>query len=233
MAGIGNTSSNQALTISLLDDLGKLMWAMVWDVANHDRWALEPEEVHAELCLEMVKVVKRYHAKPYDELKRLCVICMRNRVRDLATAQYLTNRKAEARMISLESSQEDDQRATDVSMEYVQARPTGRYGDNYAMSFDNIFDVDEFTSGLSEDATALVKEVLNPGERTMYFLQLAETRKRQSSPKGFWTLTITPAIMVRSMGWTWDRLKSAWGEVSCLVGGVDFDGGLVAKEDGE
>lgn len=217
----GNISRNQALVVRLLDDLGKLMWAMVWDVANHDRWALAPDEVHAELCLEMVKVVNRYSVKPYDELKRLCVTCMRNRVHDLATAYYLTNRKAEAKSVSLDAGFEDDGTDNDNHVgvyESIQAAP------------DILFDLDEYTEGMSDDAKALIKEVLNPSERTMYFLQLVEQRKRFTSPKGFWTITITPAVMARSMGWSWDRLRMAWDEVSYVVSGVDFDGGLVAKE---
>lgn len=225
----GNTSKRQAIVVSLLEDLGKLMWAMVWDVANHDRWQLAPEEVQAELCLEVVKVVDRYHDRPYIDIKKLCVRCMRNRVHDLATAAYLTNRKAEAKTVSLDNplNSYDDVDGGDVVLEgskdtfhIIHAAP------------DFTFDLDEFADGMSQDAKALIKEVLNPSERTMYFLWLAEQRKRHASPKGFWTLTITPSIMVRSMGWTWDRLRNAWGEVSCAVAGVDFDGGLVAEEDG-
>jgi hypothetical protein len=224
---------NQALVERLLDDLGKLMWAMTWDIANHDRWMLDPEEVHAELCLELVKLVDRYGHRPYIELKRVCVTSMRNRVHDLATACYLTNRKAEANMISIESSQEDDQRCTDASLEFVQTRPTGRYGDMYATSDDITFDMDDFCESMSGDARCLVEEVLNPTDRTAYFLWLTAQRKQTVSPKGFWTLTITPAIMARSLGWSIDRLQTAWAEVSDIVSGqAHFNGGLVAKENG-
>lgn len=233
MAGIANTSKHQALVIQLLDDLGKLMWAMVWDVANHDRWQLAPEEVHAELCLEMVKVVRRYHSKPYEELKKLCVVCMRNRVHDLATACYLTARKAEAKMISIDNplaKWDTDSNLSDSDGE-VDGVDTFHVLHGGGVVQDIIFDIDDYTDGMSDDAKALVREVLNPSERTIYFLALSEQRKRFASPKGFWTMTITPAIMVRSMGWTWDRLRAAWSEVSCAVGGADFDSGLVAKEE--
>lgn len=232
MAGV-ISQRNQALVERLLDDLSKLMWTMVWDVANPDRWMLDAEEVYAELCLELVKLVNRYHAKPYIDLKRLCVVSLRNRVHDLATACYLTNRKAEAHMYSLDSGTEDDQTSRgDSNLDTYQAFPTGTYGEGYASSVDNIFDIDDFTDGMSEDAKALIAAVLNPSERVCYFLNLTACRKQTVNKKGMWTLTITPLIMARAMGWTSNRLKTAWAEVSDRMNdGAHFDGGLVAQED--
>lgn len=236
MAGSTLGVEGQALVERLLDDLGKLMWAMVWDVANHNRWQLDPEEVHAELCLELVKVAIRYKSRPYHDIKCLAVTCMRNRVHDLATASYLTNRKAEARMLSLDAPADTPERGgDDAALEQVRSFDTGQGAERrgWLAANDPVFDLDDFCDGMSEDARLLVKEVLYPSERTGYFLWLAAQRKQTTSPKGFWTLTITPAIMARSMGWGMGRLKAAWGEVEmCVCGQVDFNGGLVAKEDG-
>lgn len=219
MAEAGDTTiQNQQLVERLLDDLHKLMWTMVWDVANSSRWQLEPEEVYAELCLELVKLVDRYYDKPFLELKKLSVTSMRNRIHDLATACYLTNRKAEALMFSIDSSAEEDQTSRgDASLEIYDAFPTSRYGESYASNADAVFDIVEFCSSMSDDAKKLVAEVLNPSERTAHFLRLTAQRKQNCNPKGFWTLTITPLIMARSLGWTMERLKATWKEVgSCI-----------------
>lgn len=236
MAGdtLAASQRNQALVERLLDDLGKLMWSMTWDVANHDRWMLDPEEVHAELCLELVKLVNRYgNLKDYTSLKKVCVVSMRNRVADLATACYCTNRKVEARIISLDSDSSDDVSGKgDTDLEYYKAFPTTPGNERFAAEEQEHFDFDEYCDGMTDDAKSLIKEVLWPSERTMYFLYLTAHRKQTVSPKGFWTLSITPVIMARSLGWTMGRLKTAWAEVSCVVSGVDYTGGLVAKEDG-
>lgn len=226
---------NQALVERLLDDLGKLMWSMVWDVANHNRWQLEAEEVHAELCLELCKLVNRYGDKPYVELKRICVTSMRNRVHDLATACYLTNRKAEGLVYSLDSDQDDNPMRGDVTLEYGPPCFSKEKYEEYAVGCDDKnFDMDEFCDGMSDDARCLVHEILFPSERTAYFLWLTVQRKQVVSPKGFWTLTITPAILTRSLGWPASRLKIAWAEVGVHVNSqVDFKNGLVAKEDGK
>jgi hypothetical protein len=227
MAG---TQNNQALTERLLDDLGKLMWSMVWDVANHDRWMLEPDEVHAELCLELVKLVGKYHQLPYPDLKEVCKTSLRNRVKDLASMCYLTNRRAEARMLSLDAGSDDDHDNHDTSLELAPFT-TGTFSTAYNKSYtidDNRFDLDEFCDGMSDDAKVLVREVLWPSKRTAYFLWLAAQRKQQACTKGFWTLTITPIIMTRSLGWTSERLKAAWSEIShSMSNGVDLNGGLV------
>lgn len=228
----GNTLKNQQLVERLLDDLGKLMWTMVWDVANHDRWLLDPEEVHAELCLELVKLVIRYGNKPYIELKSLCVTSLRNRVKDLANACYKTYRKAEASIASLDNSDSDCD--DDVSLEESLEADEDAFSSRYTPGVDNLFNIAEFCELLSDDAKSLVQEVLNPSERTMYFLGLTAERRRITNPKGFWTLTITPLIMTRSMGWEYSRLKKAWSEIGRALDDQNhFDGGLVAKEGGK
>lgn len=206
---------NQMLVERLLDDLHRLMWLMVWDVANNERWQLEPEEVYAELCLELVALVDRYHDKAYDELKRISVTSLRNRIYDLASACYLTNRKHEAGVLSIDYTPDDqDSDTLEETTEVTSQLP---------------FSMDEFCDGMSEDARTLVNEVLFPSERTAHFLKLTAQRKRTVSPKGYWTLTITPLIMARSLGWPMKRLQAAWKEISNVISGNNhFDGGLVA-----
>lgn len=207
----GRSLHKQALTERMLEDLHRLMWTMVWDVANFERWQLNPEEVYAELCLELVKLVDRYSTKPYDELKKLCVKSLRNRVHDLATACYLTNRKAEGRIVSLDDDSDEEDGHT--GHEEVLAEPhNGQTGGN-----DNIFDLESFCDGLSDDAKALVIEILYPSERTGCYIKLTAERKKRLNPKGYWTMTITPLIMARGLGWSSDRLRDAWQEVSKLV----------------
>jgi hypothetical protein len=175
--------------------------------------------------LELVKLVNRYHEKPYIQLKRLSVTSMRNRVHDLATACYLTNRKAEAHMGSLDADQDDGDGSDVLESHNVRMASNG----NQAAGFDNVFNLDEFCEGMSDDAKELVKEVLFPGERTGYHLWLTAQRKQMVAPKGFWTLTITPLIMARGLGWTHERMSAAWSEVSAVISSNgDFDGGLVA-----
>lgn len=185
------TGNHLDLKQKLYDDLQRLLWAMTWDLANDQRWQLEPDEIFAELCLELVKVVERYGDKPYIELKSLCVVCCRNRVSDLATSNYITHRKAEATTLSLD----DDELEVDVGAE------------------DAYFDVTAFTAGLSSDARALVMEILHPSDRAHSLYELACLRKQQVMSTMNWAVAIEPKFMQRVMGWPQFRLARAWNEV--------------------
>ncbi len=175
----------------LYDDLQRLLWAMTWDLANDQRWQLEPDEIFAELCLELVKTVERYGNKPYMELKALTVVCCRNRVSDLATSNYITHRKAEATTLSLD----DDELEVDVGADDV------------------YFDVDAFVMCLSPDARALVMEILHPSDRANDLYALACLRRQQAMSTMNWAVAVEPKFMQRVMGWPQFRLAYAWNEV--------------------
>lgn len=179
----------------LYDDLQRLLWAMTWDLANEQRWQLEPDEIFAELCLELVKVAERYGDKPYTEVKSLCVVCCRNRISDLATSNYITHRKVEANTLSLD----DDELEIEIGAD------------------DAYFDFAEFMSQLSADAQKLVTEVLKPSERACTLYELSCMRKRQVLQTGNWMVSVEPRFMQRVMGWPKFRLNQAWNEVTQAV----------------
>ena len=229
MAG---TSSKQELATRMLDDLDKLMWAMSWDLANDQRWMLEVEEIHAELCLELVKIVNnpRYQGKEYIDMKRIAVVSMRNRVRDLASVCYGTHRKAEARSVSLDAATDGDgSDGAEENEERTYSDSVFSYNDAVGSQYFD-FDMKEFLIILSEDARQLVCEVMNPTERTIFFLRLSIARKKHVHPKGLWTVTLTPVIMGRSLGWSKNRVEAAWKEVKIALNGAScFDSGLVVQ----
>lgn len=185
------TSNHTDLKQKLYDDLQRLLWAMTWDLANDNRWQLEPDEIFAELCLELVKTAEKYVDKPYTEIKALVVVCCRHRVYDLATMNYSTHRKAEATALSLD----DDELNLDVGVEV------------------EYFDATAFMSKLSPDAKRLVAEILHPSERTQQLYELSCLR-RKSTSKGDWSIGINPGLMQRALGWPQYRLNAAWNEVT-------------------
>lgn len=172
--------------------LEKLMWAMVWDYANPDRWRLEPDELFGELSAELVEVVQTYQGqgKSEGDMYRLITTSLRNRCRDIACMEYNTHRRAEAAMESLDNP--------DFAGE--------------AGVFDSHINIELLS--LSNDAARLVDEVLNPSERYRQHLELVCLRKQTISSKGHWKLHTTPWILQRSLGWGKERFESAWKEVA-------------------
>lgn len=196
-----------AIVEAALHDLERLMWAITWDIANEDRWLLEPDEVFGELSLELVKTIHTYAGKPYNELKSLAVVCMRNRAHDLVATCYFTHRKHEATMQSLDDVNDDtDDVATagdDSGPGYVQIGVNIEY-----------FDKTGLMQKLSSDGQALVNEVLNPSVRSRQIIDLVSMRKAHVSDKNMWAITPTKWLMQRIMGWDDRRIDIAWAEVS-------------------
>jgi len=197
----------KATVEKIFTDLYRLMWAIVWDYANSDRWLLEPDELFAELSCELVKVVARYKDKPYNELKAIVVVSLRNRCIDVITMAYKTHRQAESTMMSLD---------TDPEFEETNVSGIPRVSDRLGV-VDSYFDLDGLYGMLSVDARTLVKEALGPSDRTLLQLNLVETRKAATSPMGYWKLEMTPLVLQRSLGWDEQRLKDAWTEVTCAL----------------
>jgi cob(I)alamin adenosyltransferase len=212
---VGKQGRRKGMTLKatvekIFAELYRLIWAIVWDYANPDRWLLDPEELFAELSCELVKVVTRYKDKPYDELKSIVIVSLRNRCIDVITMAYKTHRRAESSMMSLDTDPEFDE--TNVS-------GIPRVSDRLGV-VDSYFDLDGLYNMLSVDAKALVKEALSPSDRTLLQLGLVETRKAATSPMGYWKLEMTPLILQRSLGWDEQRLKDAWTEVTVVLNQV-------------
>lgn len=186
-------STAQETAEMLYSDLYRLLWAMVWDYANPDRWQLEPDEIFAELSAELVKVVYKYHGMPLDDMKRLVIVSMRHRCMDLAAMSYGTHRVAEQHIMDLD----------DVLQEPgVEVKR---------------FDLGELYDNLSDDGGALVSEVLNPGDRMLDVLRLVTMRKEATTTKGQWTLSPQPYMLQRALGWDTARFQAAWGEVRMVL----------------
>jgi len=186
-------------------ELYKLIWAIVWDYANLDRWQLQPDELFAELSAELVKVIHTYSGNGLDHssIKKLIIVCLRNRCNDLVQMAYNTHRKAEDQMLSLDSDDDGE---------------PGGYVDNIYMAERvgvrlSVFDLVSFEDSLSDDGKKLVGVVLDPGTRASQIFNLFITRKRVAGPKGHWKVEPTPLLLRRSLGWNKCRLDNAWDEV--------------------
>ncbi len=185
--------------------LYKLMWAMVWEFANHDRWLLQPDEIFGDLSLELVKVVGINIDKPDSELKNILIVSLRNRCIDLVTMAYNSHRSAEASMLSLSNAGDDPD--DDVIINGIPSHPGP----------EDMLNIEDFIASLSDDARILVNEVLHPGDRMIAQLDLSVMRKISTSPKGCWTLKMTPLIAQRALGWNRDRILCAWEEVKTAL----------------
>lgn len=186
---------------ALYIEIEKLMWAMVWDICNSDRWQLEADEVFGDLSLELVKVCQVYKDKEGLELKSLVIKSLQNRIKDLAVMCYKTHRKAESSSVSLDTLRED----------------THWVGKSASIEEMCNLDLEELRYQLSDDAWRLICETLWPSERTKWTLDLFVMRKKAISKNGGWKLKITPLIMERALGWSQSKLQNAWDEVSSVL----------------
>lgn len=176
------------LTEQLLDKLEGLIRTMVWDVANDRRWELAYDEVKAELYATLAKVARHYQDKPYEDVERLVIQSMRNRMVELARRCYNTHRVTEGVIEDLDSLLNEPSRNT------------------------RLFNYDEFVHYLSSDAELLVREVLDPGEYTCRVMELFLVRREQAGGE-YWRFTITPVLMQRALRWDEERLLNAWMEI--------------------
>lgn len=186
-------------------ELYRLMWAMVWDYANHNRWMLQPDELFAELSLELVKVIDVYTDKADGELKNLLIKSLRNRCIDLVTMAYNTHRSAEATMMSLSSMIDFDDDSLAVVGMPSHSGP------------ESLLNIDDFVASLSSDAGILIREVLNPSDRMLAQLDLFRLRKIATCPGKDWHIETNPLILQRALGWDKGRLTCAWEEVKTAL----------------
>lgn len=179
------------LLIKMYEEIQSLMVLMADDIANPSYWELNFDEVLADLHLKMVEIVVRYEDKPWAELKAIVIRSLRNHKVTLTRRVYGTHR-------SLELGAEDIDELDDSIGGSV-----------------SLFSIDEFMESLSsDDARLLSQEVLQPSDRTLWFIKLTEHRKQATTTKNQWRLSITPLMMERAMGWSQERLEQAWNEIS-------------------
>lgn len=201
--------------------LYRLMWSMVWDRANVDRWQLEPEEIFAELSAELVHIVATYggNGKSRLEMKRILIVSLRNRATDLCVMAYGTHRRAEAGAWSLDGGSinipdsDGDDANCEVDLWDIAWSSSG--------NIQSLFNLEDEIADLSEDAQALVRmAVYQDDERFQDQLDLAETRKLAVSTKNQWGLEPTSLILRRALGWPKARFDNAWDEVTEFVGSL-------------
>ena len=182
------------MTERMYQDLRGLLVVMAQDISNGYRWELAMDEIIAELSRVIVEVAVKYPNKPFEELKRITVTSLHNAKKTLCRRCYGTHREAEGRMEDVEDA---------VSL-------TGH---------DDVepFNLEDFVAGMSGDARALVREVLDPSERALLFCELFRARKTTNG--GSWKFRVTPLLMARALGWDSRRLSTAWKEISRAVDG--------------
>jgi len=214
----------KAKTAEWYEELHNLMWAMCWDRANGDYWLLDPEEMFAELSVELVHLVQRYggNGKSRDEVKRILIVSMRNRISDLCIMAYRTHRSAEIGALRLwDGSIESD---NDNSLNPDDEMPMGAEVEWTSVSsvpMHSYVDMEDDIIDLSSDAQELLYMAMyQDDERLHQQMELAEMRKLATTSKNQWSIRPTPLIFRRALGWPKDRFKAAWNEV------VDFVSGL-------
>jgi hypothetical protein len=157
----------------------------------------DPDDVLADFYLELVSVASHYEGKSVEELEKLVVTSCKNKAYDLRSRVYNTHRSAELSMLSIDVDPDD-------------------YSDTYYRSIEpavnDCYLIDEI-DGLSEDATILLREVLNPSPRALFHYSIQEKRKKVTAKKGLETYKITPVTMCRALGWSLKRTEIAWKEL--------------------
>lgn len=188
-------------------ELEKLMWAMVHDIANSERFYLEPAEVFADLSEELVKVVINYYGKDEDEMKPLLITSLRHRCRDLLKMEYGTHRQLASDIASMDE---------DIDIGDVE-KVTLHDKVNRPSVDDTYFDLQGFLDALSDDAYWLVMEVLEPSDRMLLQFELSVMRKSAVFGDGDWRLTPGKLMYRRALGWTKNRLEKAWREIQQAI----------------
>jgi hypothetical protein len=182
---------NQPIVEQVYEELKNLIRVMAHDACNSSHWQLDYDELYGELLCKMVEVVLHYHhTKSFDDLKYLTITSLRNHLISLKRRVYSTHRAVESVMLSL-----DDESIVEPG--YCDAPR---------------FDEQEFCSNLSDDATALVREILHPSEYHLMVLSLTLSRK-QNYGGCHWSINMTPILAARIMRWDMLRLQCAWQEI--------------------
>jgi len=190
--------------IKWYQEMYRLMWSMAWQYTNPRRIAMSPDDIFAELSLELVNVVYKYFIdKDGVEMKRILITSLRNRCLDLVKYEYYTHRKESADMLSLDA----DVRDGDAMSEWLVEAAT---------QF-NYFDLSGLLDALSDDGKALIHEVLEPSPRLNLQIDMSITRKRHVSPKGCWKVQLTPLMLRRTLGWDKCRFETTWVEVQTVL----------------
>lgn len=171
----------------MFDEIKHLMRVMAVDIANPSYWQLAFDEVLAELYYKMVEVVWQYEDKPFDELKALVIKSLHNHKVTLKRRLYGTHRSLELGAIDLDLIE-----------------------DCVASTMSTFILADFLASLTSDDSRALIQEMLQPSERTKWFIELSIIRKQATSPNSGWAIAITPLLMERALGWDKQRLETAW-----------------------
>lgn len=182
-------SDYQELSERMYGEVVNLIRVMANDIANPNYWQLVYDEVMAELSWKMAEVVWEYSDKPFDELKKLVIVSLRNHKATLTRRCYGTHRALEIGALDIDDV-EDERGVVD-------------------------FHLNEFLDGLEDvDAKALICEILRPSIRTRFFIRLEIFRKGAVHDKNGWTMSVTPLMMERAMGWNAARLSHAWDKVT-------------------
>lgn len=187
-------------------ELYRLMWAMVWETSNSARFYLNPEDMFAELSAELVYVVRHYNGElDHDDMKAVLITSLRNRCRDLMRMEYGTHRQEE---YDVESLDEELPGWEGVTLADKLSRP----------GVDELYFLPDFLDALSDDAWALVMEVLDPSEKLMDELALTAMRKAFVGSLGYWVISINKRVCQRALGWPDNRIDNAWEEVERALG---------------
>ena len=95
-------------SLEVYTELERFMHWLAVQNADPNNIMLSEEDIVGELQIEFMKGIQHYGDKPHNELLALLKTMMDNRVRELKYRYYLTHRKAEAGMESLDTPAEDD-----------------------------------------------------------------------------------------------------------------------------
>lgn len=177
---------------------------------NPKRWLLDREEIEGELMFELAKSmtelvpwngheVMRLYSMPYDQWRAYTYTSLKNRVRELGTATKFTVREPELTAHAIQS--EDHLR---------QLANRNRYDPH-------LFLLWEFLAGMSEDARNIVKQVLDPNEKTEAALKRyqehRDSLRYRGSNSGVGMRRIPARVMAEALDITLYRAKKAYREI--------------------
>lgn len=102
--------------IALYNELDKLVWYMAWNRASDSDVLTSPDELAAELYLEIAKGLDHYREKGLTKaaIKNVIKMMMNHRLSEIIYRFYVTHRKAAVGIASLESDSEIESFASDV-----------------------------------------------------------------------------------------------------------------------
>lgn len=85
-------------------DLSKFVAMLARNAANPNHWALNEEDLTAEMYLVLAKLLPRYEYKPYDEFLLITRTAMANAVKSQVYKHTMTHRKNELVSYSLDQA---------------------------------------------------------------------------------------------------------------------------------